>query len=83
MIERANLAAKPVAIATHTLESMLMNPRPSRTEASNITNAILDGVDSVMLSGETAAGDYPINAVDVMSKICVEAERMIGYKKLF
>lgn len=83
LITKCRLLGKRVITATEMLESMIYNPRPTRAEISDVANAVYDGTSAIMLSGETAAGEYPVLAVETMDRIAASTEQNIHYKKRF
>jgi pyruvate kinase len=83
IIREANQRGKPVITATEMLESMVKSPTPTRAEATDVANAVLDGTDAVMLSEETSIGQYPVEAIQMMSKIIFEAETVLPHDKVF
>lgn len=82
IIDKCNDLGKPVITATQMLDSMIRNPRPTRAEVADVANAIFDGTDAIMLSGETAAGKYPIDAVQTMCRIAVKIENSLNYREM-
>ena len=83
IIKKCNAIGKPVVVATQMLESMTVNPRPTRAEVSDVGNAIIDGADAIMLSGETAGGKYPVEAAAMMNQIATRIEESLEYKEIF
>jgi pyruvate kinase len=81
MVRQCSYKGKPVIVATHLLESMIENPTPTRAEVSDVANAVFEGADAIMLSGETSAGKYPVRCVQVMDSIArrMEKEKSIGF----
>ena len=83
IIHLCNCAGKPVITATQMLDSMMSNPRPTRAEVTDVANAIIDGTDATMLSGETAAGEFPLQSVQMMDRIARRTEKSLNYRDMF